>query len=75
MLRTKRTLVAFQPSGRPTGCEIAQPLSLAISTADAATSSGGCETVLTRGTMAISAATSAPTTSMDRAMLATEPEA
>jgi hypothetical protein len=71
--RTYRTLVAFHPSGRPSGCSMGHPEVRATSTALDATSTGGWETVLTRGTIATSRATMAPMTSSDRAMLATEP--
>ncbi len=65
--------MAFQPSGRASGRSIGQPLSLATSTEAPATSTGGCDTLLTRGTMAMSAATITPMTTSDRTMLATEP--
>ena len=64
------------PVGQPHGPRRSpSPLSLATSTDAAATSTGGWEMVLTRGTRAMSSATSPPTTSRDLTMLETVPEA
>jgi hypothetical protein len=73
VLRTNLAADACQPSGRPRGTETAQPDERATSRAVDSTSTGGCDTELTRGTMKKNTTRMPPTARSDRTRLEVDP--